>query len=102
MGLGFVDLINNSEQFERTRRELVVATKLSITGITNLVVNYENTALVDEFLKYCYKPQELYHEAYDIDAVELQQGAAGQGYALQYLDQFIFGTFEREQTKWLI
>lgn len=96
VGLDFETLVASSEQFARTRQELVVAAKLSLTGITNLVVNYENSSLVDTFLESCYKPHELYNESYNIDAVELQRGMAGQGCALEYLDQLIFGTFQRE------
>lgn len=96
ISLDFETLVSNSDQFIKTRQDLIVAVKLSLTGITNLVVNYENTSLVDTFLEFCYKDQELYNESNSIDAVELQAGRPGEGLALQYLDQLIFGTFDRE------
>ena len=94
--LGFEPLVENSVKFKQLKNECVVAAKLSLTGITNLVVNYEDPCLVNCFLKSCFKTNELYRGSYEIDAVELQRGSPGAGYAAQYLDQLIFGTFDEE------
>jgi hypothetical protein len=99
IGMDFETLINTSEKFKRMRKECVVAVGLSLTGITNLIVNHEDQALVDVFLKSCYKERELYHETHDIDAVELQQGEPGRGRALGSLDELIFGTLQEEESK---
>lgn len=92
----FEQIIENSEKFKRLQNECISATKLSLTGITNLIVGYEDPCLVDCFLKSCFKKRELYKETYDIDAVELQAGMPGQGIASQYIDNLIFGSCERE------
>ncbi|MFA5312530.1 MAG: ATP-binding protein [Methanomassiliicoccales archaeon] len=92
--IAFSSLIANSPAFQELKHELLVAVRLSLTGITNLVVNYEDPCLVDDFLSSCYKSQELYRETINIDSVELQQGAPGQGYGSSYIDKLIFGTIE--------
>ena len=94
--IDFRSLIRNSEKFQETKKELLVAMKLSLTGITNLVVNYEDPCLVDFFLDECLKKQDLFHNTNKIDAVELQKGAPGQGNSTSYIDQLIYGTFEME------
>lgn len=90
-------LVKESEKFRRLKTELAVSTKQSLTGITNFVVNYEDPHLVDFFLKTCWKQSELYNETYNIDAVELQLGAPGQGNATAFLDALIFGSPEVEE-----
>ncbi|TRZ80663.1 AAA family ATPase [bacterium] len=90
--ISYVELVGNSNKFAKLKKELTVATKLSLTGITNLVTNYEDPYLVNCFLKTCWKASELYNETYDIDAVELQMGAPGQGNATAHLDSLIFGS----------
>ena len=94
--IDFRSLIRNSEKFQETKKELLVAMKLSLTGITNLVVNYEDPCLVDFFLDECLKKQDLFHNTNKIDAVELQKGTPGQGNSTAYIDQLIYGTFEME------
>jgi len=107
--MDFETLVGISEKFQRLKKECVVAVRLSLTGITNLVVNYEDQALVEAFLDSCYgtvnqktgelQYKELYNDTYNIDAVELQKGSPGAGNALAYLDEFIYGTFERDKTQ---
>lgn len=92
--IGFETLIKNSEKFQKIKNKCIDATKLSLTGITNLVVNHEDPCIVDSFLEETFKSKELYHGTTQIDAVELQQGQAGQGYAISYIDQLIYGSFE--------
>jgi len=92
--LSYDGLVKDSKKFQSLKRECKVAVRLSVTGITNLVVNYEDPCLVDSFLKSCFKMMELYHETFDIDAIELQQGAPGRGHAAEYLENLIFGTCE--------
>ena len=94
--IDFVDLVNNSDKFKRLKRECFVSVKLSLTGITNLVVNYEDPCLVDCFLNACFKPEELYKKTYEMDAVELQKGRPGSGYATQYLDTAVYGTIKKK------
>lgn len=92
------DLITNSDKFQQLSKECATTTMYSITGITNLVVNYENPSLVDKFLKNCFpRLKELYRSTYDIDAVELQAGQPGSGNASYYIDSLIFGTCETEE-----
>jgi len=90
-------LIKNSEAFQRIKAELQIAVKLSLTGITNFVVNYEDPHIVNVFLKECFKTQNLYNSTIDIDAVELQHGSPGKGNSYKYLDELIYGSFEVEQ-----
>lgn len=97
--IDFDDLINHSEKFKELQKEIVISTKLSLTGITNLVVNYEDPCLVDSFLNNCFKPEELYKKTYEIDAVELQGGRPGLGFATQYLDALIYGTNKGDSDK---
>jgi len=92
--IDFVDLVGNSDKFKRIKKECLVSVKLSLTGITNLVVNYEDPCLVDCFLNACFKPDALYRKTYEMDAVELQKGRPGSGFATQYLDHLIYGTIK--------
>ena len=96
--LSYDALIENSIKFRSLKKQLKNAVKLSLTGITNLVVNHEDPCLVDAFLKSCWKLEDLYKETFDIDAVELQKGTPGRGFASQYLDVLIFGGFEEEDS----
>lgn len=93
--IDFVDLVGNSDKFKKLKKECLVSVKLSLTGIANLVVNYEDPCLVDCFLNACFKPEELYKRTYEIDAVELQKGHPGSGFATQFLDNMIYGTIKR-------
>lgn len=86
-------LIENNPVFYKLKNELNSSIKLSLTGITNLVVNYEDPDLVDLFLNFCIESNELYRESYDIDSVLLQEDAPGQGNSANYLDQLIYGSF---------
>ncbi|GAG47798.1 unnamed protein product, partial [marine sediment metagenome] len=97
--VAFTKLIKSSKKFEQLRRSLLATTRLSVTGITNLVVNYENPTLVDDFLSFCFKEAELYHKTINIDAVELQKGGPGAGHGIKYLDSLIFGQFEMQTTE---
>lgn len=93
-GVNFASFIEHSPKFAKTRGELIVTVKLSLTGITNLVVGHEDPSIVDAFLKTCFKTQELYNNTIDIDSVELQAGSAGKGRAASWLDELIYGSFE--------
>ena len=90
----FVSMVKNSANFQRLRDELKNAVKLSLTGITNLVVNHEDPIIVDQFLKECYRDAELYNATIDIDSIELQRGQPGKGYAVKGVDELLYGTFE--------
>lgn len=94
---GFEHIVENSEKFKRLKEECISSTRMSLTGITNLIVGYEDPCLVTCFLESCFKKRELYKETYDIDAVELQSGMPGQGVASQHLDSLIFGSCIREE-----
>lgn len=94
--INFTSLVKRSEKFQALKEDLRMATKLSLTGITNLVVNHEDPALVDAFLKDCFKRQELYNNTQDIDAVELQHGFPGKMNGYKYLDELIYGGFEMD------
>ena len=89
-------LIQQSKNFQRLKNELLVSTRLSLTGITNLVVNYEDPFVVDTFLRDCFKLQDLYNNTIDIDAIELQKGAPGSGNSSHWIDELIYGTYETE------
>jgi hypothetical protein len=92
--LSYEILVENSKKFQELKRDTKLGVRLSLTGITNLVVNYEDPCLVDMFLKTCFKLSKLYKETYDIDAVELQKGSPGRGLAANYLETLIFGSIE--------
>lgn len=97
--IDFPTLIKTSESFQKLKQEIIVGCKLSLTGISNLVVNYEDPCIVDEFLEHCFKKQELYNNTIHIDAVELQQSQPGRMKGYDFLDQLIYGTFETEVDK---
>ena len=90
-------LIQQSKSFQRLKNELLVSTRLSLTGITNLVINYEDPYIVDTFLKDCFKCQDLYNGTIEIDAVALQKGAPGMGNGSHWIDELIYGTYETEK-----
>jgi len=94
--INFKSLVQQSVTFQKLKEELVIAIKLSLTGITNFVVNHEDPCLVDGFLKDCFKMQDLYNNTIDIDAVELQKGSPGKGHSTQFIDELIYGRFEVE------
>jgi len=94
--LNYISLIETSPKFQKLRVECQSVVKLSLTGITNLIVNYEDPSIVDCFLNSCFRVNEVYHGARLLDAVELQRGMPGRGYATQFLDELIFGTYELE------
>jgi len=94
--MNYISLIEKSPKFQNLKAECQSVVKLSLTGITNLVVNYEDPSIVDCFLNSCFSVSEVYHGARWIDAVELQKGMPGRGYATQFLDELIFGTYELE------
>ena len=98
-GADFTWIAENSPKLLAAKAELIVAVKLSLTGITNLVVGHEDPSLVDCFLKNCFTEDELYNKTIGIDAVELQAGSPGKGRATAWLDEFIYGTFEKEKDK---
>lgn len=89
-------LIQQSKNFQRLKKDLLISTRLSLTGITNLVVNYEDPTVVDTFLKECFKNQDLYNNTIEIDAVELQKGSPGSGMSSHWIDETIYGTYEME------
>ena len=60
-------LVENSASFNALREELIVAVKLSTSGITNLVIDYEDPFLVNVFIKSCYDAIELFNGTINID-----------------------------------
>lgn len=92
--LSYELLVENSKKFQELKRDCKLGVRLSLTGITNLVVNYEDPCLVDMFLKSCFKLSKLYKETYDIDAVELQGGSPGAGVSSSYIESLIFGSVD--------
>jgi hypothetical protein len=96
--IGFDAIIEGSKKFQDLKLECRKAVGISVTGITNIVVNYEDPGLVDDFLKNCFSRSELYKETFDLDAVELQQGMPGRGVAAQYIDTLIYGSVKEEET----
>ena len=91
-------LVQQSDSFQKLKRELLISVKLSLTGITNLVVNYEDPFIVDTFLRECFKHQDLYNNTFDIDAIELQKGNPGGGNSSHWIDELIYGTYEMQST----
>lgn len=89
-------LVENSPSLQRLSKELNVATRTSLTGITNFVTNYEDPDLVKKLIDTTFKKKNLFNNTIDIDAVELQQGVPGQGKSVFYLDELIFGSFVYE------
>jgi hypothetical protein len=94
INIDFESLIENGTEFQALKKELISCAQQSLTGITNFVVNFEETPLIDSFLNACYKNNELYNETIHIDAVELQHGAPGKMRAYKYLDELIYGEIE--------
>lgn len=97
--IAFISLVRNSEAIQRARADLILSVKQSLTGITNLVVNHEDPCIIDYFIDYCFGVKELYRGTKDIDAVELQKGRPGSGFACAYIDSLIFGNFDLEEKK---
>lgn len=94
--LSYDGLVLSSKKFQLLKKELKVSVRLSVTGITNLVVNYEDPCLVESFLKSSFKMQELYRQTFDIDAIELQSGQPGRGHSSEYIENLIFGPCEMQ------
>jgi len=94
----YENLVLESKKIQQLKKDCLVSTKLSLTGIINLVVNYEDPYLIDIFLRSCFAPHEIYGGAYDLDAIELQNGTPGRGMAIQYLDKLIYGSFDEENS----
>ncbi len=90
--LTFEYLVKTSKKFQDLIRQCQTAAGISVTGIVNLVVNYEDPYLVDTFLNACFGTEELYKGTTAIDAVELQQGKSGQGLAAVYIENLIYGS----------
>ena len=87
-------MINNSNRYKSLIQTLKSTASLSITGITNFVVDHENPYLVDCILKQAFKQEQLFNGTVYIDAVELQHGRPGRGSSVRYLDELIYGTFQ--------
>ena len=114
--LSYEILVENSKKFQELKRDTKLGVRLSLTGLTNLVVNYEDPCLVDMFLRTCFSCQKectkcpkkdacksnrlfkLHKDTYDIDAVELQKGSPGRGLSSQYLEALIFGSVEEQDS----
>lgn len=94
MSLSQENLVKNSKKFQKLKVQLRQAIKLSLTGITNFVVNYEDPLLIDCFLEDALELDELYKETINIDAVELEYGAPGQGNSATAIDELIFGSIK--------
>lgn len=90
--LSYGVLVKKSPALQYAKKDCQLATRLSMTGITNLVVHYEDPMLVTFFLEECFAASELYDGVYGFDAVELQRGEAGGNHAARYLDNLIFGS----------
>jgi hypothetical protein len=95
--IDFLSLIQSSDEFQRLKDELKLSIKLSLTGITNFVVNHEDPFLVNSFLQSTFKLEELYNNTIEIDAVELQLGQPGKFNAYSYIDQLIYGSIDTEE-----
>lgn len=95
--MDYTSLIEKSSKFQKLKTECQSVIKLSLTGITNLIVNYEDPSIVESFLGACFRVEEVYRGIKGIDAVELQRSMPGRGYAAQFLDELIFGTYELEE-----
>lgn len=93
----FESLLDVSTKFQSLKRQCLVGVRLSLSGIANLVTNYEDPLLVQDFLKRCFKASQLYNETYDINAIELQVGSPGGGKSFDYLDRLIYGNFETKK-----
>lgn len=91
---GVKSIVEGSDAFQALKNELYVNAVMSRTGITNFVVNHEDPALVEAFLKFCFDTTRLYHHTVGIDAVELEYGAPGVGNSTKRLDELIYGTFK--------
>ena len=90
-------LMENSEVLKQEGKRLKSKVYSSMTGITNLVTNFENPSLVKHFINNVYTPDELYKNTAEINAVELQQGKPGKGIATERLDELIYGSFVTEE-----
>jgi len=90
-------LITCSEELKLFCKELQVATQLSVTGITNLIVHHENPVFVDEILKASFnRNKQLYKRTINIDAVELERGYPDTGNSISMLEQLIYGTVQKD------
>ena len=85
-------LVSNSPSFKRMANRLGQTTSLSMSGITNFVVNYENPAIVKLLLENTFPEETLFHETVELDAVGLQQGRPGKGASIKYFDDLLYGT----------
>ena len=97
MSLAQENLVKSSEKFKKLAVELKQAVNLSLTGVTNFVVNHEDPLLVDCFIKNVFKKEELYKNTINIDAVELERCEPSAGHSVKTIDELIFGSFKQKK-----
>jgi DNA polymerase III delta prime subunit len=92
-------LIEKSPNIKKMIGELKSSSSMSVTGIVNFVVNYENPYLVEEILKKTYSTSQLFNGTVKFDAIELQYGKPGKGASVRYFDELIYGTYKIRKNK---
>jgi SpoVK/Ycf46/Vps4 family AAA+-type ATPase len=92
--IGIDYLVGRSPNIKNVISELKSVCSMSVTGITNFVVNHENPLLVEYILKQSIDVKQLFNGTVKIDAVEVQHGRPGKGASVRYLDELIYGTYK--------
>lgn len=98
--IGYVpikDIVDHSKTLNSFIQEIIVATKLTPTGIVNIVVGHEEKDIVRTVLRKAFKVSEIWEQAWDLDAYELQLGKPGSGKAAARIDEKLFGTVKMKK-----
>jgi len=93
----YVYLVNNSPKFIKLKEDCIESVKHSSTGIINFVCNYEDPYLVETFIKNCFAAEEIYQCNYELDAIELQRGQINSNICINFLDEYVFGTYKKDK-----
>jgi hypothetical protein len=87
-------LVDKSPNVQQIILDLKSVCTMSVTGITNFVVNHENPILVEYILRRTFKTKQLFNGTVKMDAVEVQHGRPGKGASVRYFDELIYGTYK--------
>lgn len=96
---GIEYLVEKSPGIKEIISDLKSTSSMSVTGIVNFVVNFENPLIVEYILKKTFCTDQLFNGTIKFDAVELQHGKPGKGASVHYFDELIYGSYKFKKNK---
>ena len=82
--LSYLTLIKG-EKYSDLRKELTIANRTSVSGITNFVTKYECPTLIDTFVDSCFETSWLFNETSNIDLALISNNP------FKFIETLIFG-----------